>query len=105
VRLPGREPEAFEVGSGIHHWSYPYQGPHDLPAPSLDSALDDLYADPPSWNAVLACLLTYAPNLMGRVVTTQRLDGAVSLRQIVSSASRSGESAAALLHQFERLLE
>lgn len=105
VRLPGRGPEALEAGSGVHHWAYPYRRQDELPAPSPDSTLDDLYADPPSWNAVLACLLTHAPDLMGRVVTTQRADGGVSLRQIVSSAARPGESEAALLHQLKGLLE
>ncbi len=105
VSLPGRELNTMEVGSGVHHWRYPYVRPERRPAPLLDSPLDDLYADPPSWHAVLVCLLTYAPGLMGQVVTTQRANGGISLRQILSSAPNRTEIGAALLHQLEGLGE
>lgn len=105
VDLPWSDSDPLEVGSGAHCWRYPYRRPDRRPAPSLDSTLDDLYADPPAWNAVLSCLLTYAPGLMGQVVTTQRVSGGVPLRQVVSSAPRPTELRAALLNQFDGLGE
>ena len=90
VSLPGRELDPMEVGSGVHHWRYPYARPEETPR-----ALTRQHARRPLRRpAVLergAVLLASAtlPDLMGQVVTTQRANGGVSLRQIVSSAPRS----------------
>ncbi len=105
VNLPGSDSDPLEVGSGAHYWHYPYRRSDRRPAPSLDSTLDDLCTDPPAWNAVLSWLLTYAPGLMGQVVTTQRTRGFVPLRQILSSASHPSELLAVLLTQLDDLGE
>jgi alpha-L-rhamnosidase len=105
VNLPGSDAGSVEVGSGTHCWRYPYRPPTRRPAPSLDVALDYVYADPPAWSAVLGCLLAHAPGLMGEIVAAQRVDGAVTLRQIVSAAPRADEIGAALLRQLDRLRE
>ncbi len=105
VDLPGSDSDPLEVGSGAHCWRYPYHRPDKRFAPSLDSTLDELYADPPAWNAVLSNLLTHAPGIMGQVVTTQRVNGSVPLRQIVSAAPFPAELGAALLNHLDGLSE
>jgi hypothetical protein len=42
---------------------------------------------------------------MGEVIAAQRVDGVVTLRQIVSAAPRADEICAALSHQLDRLGE
>jgi len=51
VTLPNNAGTAVEVGSGIHHWTYPYESHYSLNSP-LHELIDDLDA----WNVVVKAI-------------------------------------------------
>lgn len=87
VTLPGSDRSPIEVGSGTHHWLYPYQlSGAARPQRSLDSSLDELSNDPQVWQAVLTVVYQHMPELAGHMAvgTGMRDDGSMTLRQILS---------------------
>ena len=68
VFLPGQPTQAFQVGSGTYHWSYPYvdsRGNHR--ALTVDSSLDELVDDARAYAQVSAIFAQHDPELAGRL--------------------------------------
>jgi len=106
VTLPGSDRPPIEVGSGTHHWSYPYRRP-DVARPqrSLASSLVELIDDPQAWRAVLTTVHQYIPELAGHmeVGTGMQDDGSMTLRQILALLPKADELRMALEATLARL--
>lgn len=62
VTLPGSDDTPFEIGSGTHHWVYPYQ--ESEPSPRvLDIKIDSLIDDPAAWNTVVETIYQHLSGL------------------------------------------
>jgi alpha-L-rhamnosidase len=61
VRLPGKEDQPFEVGSGRHSWSYPYRDPDVRKPISVDDPIGEIADVPQAWNAVGDVIARLAP--------------------------------------------
>ena len=99
VTLPGSDMSPIEIGSGTHHWSYPYQEPGFAhPQKSLDSSLAELIDDPRTWRAVLTTIHQYMPEFAGHmeVGTGMQDDGSMTLRQILALLPHADELREAL---------
>jgi alpha-L-rhamnosidase len=80
ITLPGDDATTHEVGSGTHHWAYPYQEPKTARPPlTLDSTLRELFDDPEAWSTAVQAV----PALGGLEVGLPGR-GERSLRQVVS---------------------
>jgi alpha-L-rhamnosidase len=84
VSLPGSLAEPTEVGSGRHHWIYPYVDAKARPALSLDSPLGEVIDDVEAWSAVLAVLRERTPGLSRRLEGGMQGSSGRTLREAVS---------------------
>ncbi len=66
ITLPGSAGAPIELGSGTHHWAYPYQMLSHLPR-SLDSTLDEFIDDPEAWNAIVRTIRQQLSGLAGHI--------------------------------------
>ena len=56
----------IEVGSGSHHWSYPYQAREPVRAPlSIANTLGEIIDDPEAWTVTLGALRAHMPEYTG----------------------------------------
>jgi alpha-L-rhamnosidase len=68
VSLPGHHEDLIEVGSGRHHWSYPYQTPKVTHPPlTLDSTLGELIDQPEAYALVMEIVVPHDPMFMSRM--------------------------------------
>ena len=66
VSLPRSDMEPMEVGSGSHHWSYPYQVPEPVRVPlSIANTLGEIIDDPDAWAATLVAIRAQMPEYTG----------------------------------------
>ena len=102
VRLPGKESESLEVGSGTHNWSYIYQDPDARRTLSVDSLIGELADVPAAWAAVRESITRLAPksHFLGFGLLTQRK---TSLRQALAGLPNSEEVITDISNAFSRL--
>jgi alpha-L-rhamnosidase len=85
VTLPAREEEPVEVGSGTHHWSYPYTehtaGRRSL---SIQSTIGEIIEDRDAWTSVVTTLREHAPQLAERLEGTLQTNSDMTLDQLLS---------------------
>jgi alpha-L-rhamnosidase len=67
ITLPGDDAKPIEVGSGRHHWSYPYSVERIRHPRSLDSMISEFIDDPEAWMAVLSTMRQHLPELAGHM--------------------------------------
>jgi alpha-L-rhamnosidase len=97
VCLPGQSTEAFQVGSGNYHWSYPYtDNKASHRALSVDSPLDELIDDASAYTQVMAVFAQHNPEFAGRLNGQNGL----TVRQAAELNPRADE----LLAQLEAIL-
>jgi len=85
VSLAGQNSGPIEVGSGRHHWSYPYQLPEvTYPPLTLDSTLGELIDSPEAYALVLSIIPQHYPAFMARMQDQTE----VTLRQAIYSNPR-----------------
>lgn len=85
VSLAGHNSDPIEVGSGRHHWSYPYQLPEvTYPPPTLDSTLGELIDNPEAYALVPSIVTQHYPAFMERMQARAE----VMLRQTIYSNPR-----------------
>ena len=63
ITLPGDDAQPIEVGSGRHHWSYPYSVERIRHPHSLDSMISEFIDDPEAWTAVLSTMRQHLSGL------------------------------------------
>ncbi len=85
VTLPARDEEPVDVGSGTHHWAYPYRersaGRRSL---SIESTVGELIEDRDGWTTVLAILRAQAPGLARRLEGALEVNSDMTLAQLLS---------------------
>lgn len=99
VTLPRSDTPPIEVGSGTHHWSYPYRRPSVArPHWSLDSSLNELIDDQEAWSVVLTTIYQHMPEFIDHmeVGTGMQDDGSMTLRQILALLPHADELRMAL---------
>ncbi|MBC7217637.1 MAG: family 78 glycoside hydrolase catalytic domain [Candidatus Caldatribacterium sp.] len=81
VKLPGKEGNPIEVGSGEHFWSYPWKGA-DGAQLSIDSPIGDIAAFPHIFTTICTILKTSLPH---QVFTIEALlaQGTRTLREVL----------------------
>jgi alpha-L-rhamnosidase len=80
VSLPGYHDSPIEVGSGRHHWSYPYQIPEvTYPPLTLDSTLGELIDNPKAYALVMGIIAQHSPEFVDRLAGQTK----VTLRQAI----------------------
>jgi hypothetical protein len=85
VSLAGQNSGPIEVGSGRHHWSYPYQLPEvTYPPLTLDSTLGELIDSPEAYALVLSIIPQHYPVFMARMQARAE----VTLRHAIYSNPR-----------------
>ena len=58
--------EPIEVGSGSHHWSYPYEVPEPVRMPlSIANTLSEIIDDPEAWAVTLVAIRAQMPEYTG----------------------------------------
>jgi alpha-L-rhamnosidase len=86
VFFPRSDAAPVEVGSGTHHWSYPYQEPATTRSLlSLDSTLGEIIGDSGTWTAVLSTIARHFPGLAEQMAAGAGISGnsGLTLRQAI----------------------
>ena len=98
VILPPGNGTPIEVGSGRHHWSYPYHIERSRHPLSLESMISEFIDDPEAWTAVLRTMRKHLPALAGHmdIGTIMLHNSNMTLKQVLSQLPHAEESRLAL---------
>ncbi|MDB5078089.1 MAG: ramA [Chloroflexi bacterium] len=97
VILPGQEGKALEIGSGTHHWEYPYQeAVVERPPLSLDSKFEDIFDDKTAYTTVLNTLRRFLPDFASSMENGMQGRNNMTLKEVLFILPNSAECSAAL---------